>query len=1055
MTVKAGNVRRLKSKLNTKILQSYLALISVSILTVTMALLPVQTSSAEENTQEKVSLENQFPPPREKHLDDKEALDKDAEKSNSYEPEALLDEPAVFSPRAFRATPIVENKNFTIDKQLRFKNPFAHQKAPEFKIPKENLTDGVLEIPKGTKVILENQHLMFPTTSSEVEFTNQKGKKETVNATYKQLTNSSFEVTLPQMTIGGAATIYFKGVHQQNKNYTNSASFIFQEDSQKCSAEDQRITQRQLPREVTEDEYSDGSPVYINTGWPTSIARDTSILSRQYNQGASYREIARSPWVYNALMYNPEDNWLYAISQIRGEQGDSCYPYGNLLQIDPSNGKVYNLGPLAGKKVPSVPFQTEKDVSFINSGVYANGQYYIANTSTSGTRNIYKVDIDNKTTELVFGDQKSYSEDWAVLPTATNYMWGFQSKSKAGNRQIVERINTENGEIHTWDLTDLRTKDGRRIVSNSAAWGKAWTYSNGNLGFGAGSTGGDQNGFELKISNPDGSNPTFELINIVNNLPASFNTDAASSTVIPQEAPKSNLKIEKVRSETRETVQGLRTYWTITVKNTGEHPSSGGVFDEYLPTDTHYGVLSDPKDPNSARFEGFGERSTIVNGRKPGPSETGDHSGIFAGMNVVALSGIENPFLTGYIGTMPPKSQVEFIVSSAVRKDEAGNIKTVCSPNKVRLISTDEEEDPAESDNVATEVCLYKEAVGKAQPTGNPNEYTATYAVKVTHPMEQDFNSSEVIYGELKDNPQFFGAAKILRAQVVYTDEFGNNTAFKQEGAGPYLLNKKETPKIVKPQGVSGSTGEHTYTITITFKLNSLNSGGGAPTETNESGYKCQFEKGSYSPNFGLMNEAELSGWKKTACIPLEPPKKMGIILQKVQYDPNVPTKIGQANLLTGAEFKVYRADEVGQLNFDSAGMVDSVRNPEVKVQSTEVDGQLEVKNLDAPGTYFLIETKAPSGYSLLAQPVKFTASWAPDGAAQIEILDHSGLVLAENSCENKTASSCDNKIAVLQIADVSTGNLPKTGGYGVGIFALLSALLIGLGLFAAKRQQN
>ncbi|WP_143109705.1 hypothetical protein, partial [Corynebacterium diphtheriae] len=101
----------------------------------------------------------------------------------------------MFSPRAFRATPIVENKNFTIDKQLRFKNPFAHQKAPEFKIPKENLTDGVLEIPKGKKGILENQHLMFPTTSSEVECTNQKGKKETVNATYKQLTNSSFEVT--------------------------------------------------------------------------------------------------------------------------------------------------------------------------------------------------------------------------------------------------------------------------------------------------------------------------------------------------------------------------------------------------------------------------------------------------------------------------------------------------------------------------------------------------------------------------------------------------------------------------------------------------------------------------------------------------------------------------------------------------------------------------------------------------------------------------------------------------------------------------------------------
>ena len=129
-------------------------------------------------------------------------------------------------------------------------------------------------------------------------------------------------------------------------------------------------------------------------------------------------------------------------------------------------------------------------------------------------------------------------------------MWGFQSKAGSKDRVILERIDTATGQISTWDLSNLTTLDGRRIVFSSASWGKAWTYSNGNLGFGAGSDQAGQNGFELKIDNPSSSQPTFELVNILNNLPDSFNTDAASSLVAPPPEFQSNLAVKKLRSKT-------------------------------------------------------------------------------------------------------------------------------------------------------------------------------------------------------------------------------------------------------------------------------------------------------------------------------------------------------------------------------------------------------------------------------------------------------------------------------------------------------------------------
>jgi len=770
---------------------------------------------------------------------------------------------------------------------------------PNFKIPSGELFGGQLSIPQGTVVTLKSSVNSYLSTNPDdltIYYTGANGGWYEAKVTYKRISAKEYQVILPQITIGGTAQIQFKGVHRGPDNTVFTASFTVPA-KEECQ---DPVTSRQPKRELTPAEFADGSPVYVVTSEPAGRTRDTSVLRRQIDQGRDYRQVGeKTPWVYNSLAFNSSDNWLYAVSQIRGENGDPCYPAGHLLQINPATGVVHNLGPILTSGSTGTPFETSSDRDLLNAGVYTSEGFFVANTSTSGTRRLYRIDVDNVTAKRVFGNQQSFSEDWAVLPQAQKYMWGFQSRSQAGDKLILERIDTQTGAVKTWDLTGIKTLDGRTISNPSASWGKAWTYSNGNLGFGSGSSAANQLGFELKISNPDSESPTFELVNIMNNLPASFNTDAASDLVPPPPALQSNIAVKKQRSETKAVNGEVRTFWTISVENTTANASSGGTFWEYLPTDTHYGVnASGP----TAKFEGFGPGSTLVNGRNPGPNEIGPGAGIYAGMTVPSGADGESRYMKGYVGTLPGHAKVEYVVSAPVRTDKYGNLKTVCSPNKVAFQATDGE---AGSDNVATEACFSKVAVDSApQPVpGAANEYTAKYNVVVAAPDAPGFDTNEVIYGKLTDTPKFVGAATVTGATVVFKDEF-NKTSQPQsyQGAGPYELNKNDTPKIIKPKGVNGSSGQHVYEVTVRFKLDrskldSTSVPAGYPSQP-AGNTRCYTKDGLHEPNFGLMNEAEIGGWKDTDCIPLETKETMDVLLEKASYNPDNPDEIQTDGLL-------------------------------------------------------------------------------------------------------------------------------------------------------------
>lgn len=111
--------------------------------------------------------------------------------------------------------------------------------------------------------------------------------------------------------------------------------------------------------------------------------------------------------------------------------------------------------------------------------------------------------------------------------------------------------------------------------------------------------------------------------------------------------------------------------------------------------------------------------------------------------------------------------------------------------------------------------------------------------------------------------------------------------------------------------------------------------------------------------------------------------------------------------------------------------------------------GNPVIKGLDDSTDYFLYETKAPEGYNLLKEPVKFkiTAEYSEDGSA----LKADYPQVTVNSGTPSTDLSTD-------VVNKSGSNLPSTGGIGTTIFYTIGGLLVvgaGVLLITKKRMSK
>ena len=152
---------------------------------------------------------------------------------------------------------------------------------------------------------------------------------------------------------------------------------------------------------------------------------------------------------------------------------------------------------------------------------------------------------------------------------------------------------------------------------------------------------------------------------------------------------------------------------------------------------------------------------------------------------------------------------------------------------------------------------------------------------------------------------------------------------------------------------------------------------------------------------------------------------------------------------LSGAEFAIYNANP----NTDANATV-----VKTLTQATATDGYYwSVNDLNIDTTYWLVETKAPAGHSLLPQPIEFTLKAArPDGSGTaVELAGDltdankwaNSAVQAFSSDTGSGPSDKGLKVgtykATILVKDTQVGELPKAGSTGIYPYIGAAAVLM------------
>ena len=321
--------------------------------------------------------------------------------------------------------------------------------------------------------------------------------------------------------------------------------------------------------------------------------------------------------------------------------------------------------------------------------------------------------------------------------------------------------------------------------------------------------------------------------------------------------------------------------------------------------------------------------------------------------------------------------------------------------------------------------------------------------------------------GKLTDKPDFAKGLEIQSAKIAETQAGLDSASNATATSGVYTLTN----------GVelgAGATKEYWIRFTVTRNP--------AAAGYNEANLSCLTDgSGVPTAGHGLFNEVLAQSGKDTdgtnnnkACGPTVPHDfvvvKAGTQNTGTMFtDPTNQYTYGDNNdamyPLKGAEFAIYNANP----NTDASATV-----VKTLTQASATDGYYwSVGDLNIDTPYWLVETKAPAGHSLLPRPFKFTLKSArADGSGTtVELASDlnntsqwaKGAVQAFSS-ELNTSSveqgfiiNGTNK-ATLVVKDTEVGELPKAGSTGIypyiGVAAALMSGAMVMTVVTTKRRK-
>ena len=318
--------------------------------------------------------------------------------------------------------------------------------------------------------------------------------------------------------------------------------------------------------------------------------------------------------------------------------------------------------------------------------------------------------------------------------------------------------------------------------------------------------------------------------------------------------------------------------------------------------------------------------------------------------------------------------------------------------------------------------------------------------------------------GKLTDKPDFAKGLEIQSAKIAETQAGLDSASNATATGGVYTLTN----------GVElapGATKEYWIRFAVTRNP--------AAAGYNEANLACSTPTGTVpAPGYGLFNEVlAQSGkdWDGTdnnkACGPTVP---HDFVIVKAGTQNTGKTFADASNQYTGpngatlyplkgAEFAIYKSNP----NTDANATV-----VKTLTQATATDGYYwSVNDLDLDIAYWLVETKAPAGHSLLPQPLEFKlTSRATGSGTNVELAaDANNQAKWATSAVQAFASDSSTpgpqgflvggtRKATLVVKDTQVGELPKAGSTGIypyiGVAAALMSGAMVMTVVTTKRRK-